>query len=172
MGWRIQTCDFLERTTHPSKVRDFCTAQAKSFAQTYEKLMIPLNETDTEELIGLFVSFGNLALKLWKRKANIKVESLGDHALNDFEVMYGKTEAHSSVGLLAGDHSLDGRPICVVVRPRIVSQPITERGGTAKGIVWSAASVWVSKKDPPRHEKHENPAGDSQRFESEQWHYV
>jgi hypothetical protein len=148
------------------KARDLCAIRAKNFAETYEALMKPLDKIGREELIDLFVGFGKLALKLWKRKTNIKVESLGDPTLGDFKVMYGEMEAHSSVGLLAGDHSLDGRPICVVVRPRIVSQSIAERGGRAKGIVWSTASVWVSKKDPSRSEE---PAGDVQRLENEHW---
>jgi hypothetical protein len=144
------------------KARDLCVEQAKNFAETYEALIMPLDSISEDELIDLFEALRTLALKMWKRKTNIKVESLGDPTLDDFKVMYGDMEAHSSVGLLAGDHSLDGRPICVVVRPRILSQPIVDRGGRAKGIVWSTASVWVSKAEPGS----EDFPGDAQRLEN------
>ena len=94
------------------------------------------------ELIDLFETFAKLALRLWKLKTRIRLEGLT--CLHRFEGMNADMEAHSTVGILAGDKELDGRPICVLVQPCIVSEPILEGRSKPQRIVWSKASVWVS----------------------------
>ncbi|KAF5587615.1 hypothetical protein FPANT_6843 [Fusarium pseudoanthophilum] len=139
--WRIQTCQYLEQAFPPHN-RALQT-YAEGFARTYEPLIEPLDRESLTQLTKLFETTCSLALRLWKLRTNIRIETLGDATLHRFQSMFGDMEAHPTVGLLKGDKRFDGRPICVVVRPRIVSEPV-ESENRARGIVWSPAQVWVS----------------------------
>ena len=148
VAWRIQTCQYLEKAFPPSS--EAFLRHAQIFTRNCRALIGTLDGEMTAELAGLFGHFCGLAQRLWKLRTNIRVQELGDESLRKFEVMFAGMEAHPTVGLLHGDKRLDGRPICVVVRPRIVSEPIDAkpvRGGGMNGIVWSAAQVWVSSED-------------------------
>ncbi|KLO90626.1 uncharacterized protein LW93_11047 [Fusarium fujikuroi] len=139
--WRIQTCQYLEQALPPHN--QAMQAYAEGFARTYEPLIEPLDRESLTQLTNLFATTCSLALRLWKLRTNIRVEALGDATLHRFQSMFGDMEAHPTVGLLKGDKRFDNRPICVVVRPRIVSEPVeSEKRG--RGIVWSLAQVWVS----------------------------
>ncbi|KAG9495762.1 hypothetical protein J7337_012320 [Fusarium musae] len=139
--WRIQTCQYLEHAFPPHK--QGLQACAEGFAKTYEPLIEPLDRESLTQLTKLFETTCSLALRLWKLRTNIRIEALGDATLHQFQSMFGDMEAHPTVGLLKGDKRFDGRPICVVVRPRIVSEPV-ESENRGRGIVWSPAQVWVS----------------------------
>ncbi|KAF4960364.1 hypothetical protein FGADI_1011 [Fusarium gaditjirri] len=139
--WRIQTCQYLEQAFPPR--RQALQACAEGFAKTYEPLIEPLDRESLTQLTKLFETTCSLALRLWRLRTNIRIETLGDATLHRFQSMFGDMEAHPAVGLLKGDKRFDGRPICVVVRPRIVSEPV-ESESRGRGIVWSPAQVWVS----------------------------
>ncbi|KAF5710907.1 hypothetical protein FMUND_9258 [Fusarium mundagurra] len=139
--WKIQTCQYLEQAFPPHS--QALQTYAEGFARTYEPLIEPLDRESLTQLTRLFETTCSLALRLWKLKTNIRVEALGDATLHRFQSMFGDMEAHPTVGLLKGDKRFDGRPICVVVRPRIVSEPV-ESENRGRGIVWSPAQVWVS----------------------------
>ncbi|KAF5669336.1 hypothetical protein FCIRC_9279 [Fusarium circinatum] len=139
--WRIQTCQYLEQAFPPHK--QALQACAEGFAKTCEPLIEPLDRESLTQLTKLFETTCSLALRLWKLRTNIRIEALGDATLHRFQSMFGDMEAHPTVGLLKGDKRFDGRPICVVVRPRIVSEPV-ESESRGRGIVWSPAQVWVS----------------------------
>ncbi|KAF5582206.1 hypothetical protein FPCIR_9638 [Fusarium pseudocircinatum] len=139
--WRIQTCQYLEQAFPPHN--QALQTYAEGFARTYEPLIEPLDRESLTQLTKLFETTCSLALRLWKLRTNIRIEALGDATLHRFQSMFGDMEAHPTVGLLKGDKRFDGRPICVVVRPRIVSEPV-ESGNRGRGIVWSPAQVWVS----------------------------
>ncbi|KAF5981276.1 hypothetical protein FBULB1_4842 [Fusarium bulbicola] len=139
--WRIQTCQYLEQAFPPHK--QGLQACAEGFAKTFEPLIEPLDRESLTQLTKLFETTCSLALRLWKLRTNIRTEALGDATLHRFQSMFGDMEAHPTVGLLKGDKRFDGRPICVVVRPRIVSEPV-ESESRGRGIVWSPAQVWVS----------------------------
>ncbi|KAF5649372.1 hypothetical protein F52700_645 [Fusarium sp. NRRL 52700] len=139
--WRIQTCQYLEQAFPPHN--QALQTYAEGFARTYEPLIKPLDRESLAQLTKLFNTTCSLALRLWKLRTNIRTEALGDATLHRFQNMHGDMEAHPTVGLLKGEKRFDGRPICVVVRPRIVSEPVgSENRG--RGIVWSTAQVWVS----------------------------
>ncbi|KAF4487752.1 hypothetical protein FAGAP_11399 [Fusarium agapanthi] len=139
--WRIQTCQYLEQAFPPHE--QGLQACAEGFAKTYEPLIEPLDRESLTQLTKLFETTCSLALRLWKLRTNIRILALGDATLHRFQSMFGDMEAHPTVGLLKGDKRFDGRPICVVVRPRIVSQPV-ESESCERGIVWATAQVWVS----------------------------
>ncbi|KAG5745423.1 hypothetical protein H9Q69_012348 [Fusarium xylarioides] len=139
--WRIQTCQYIEQAFPPHK--EGLQACAEGFVRTYEPLIEPLDRESLTQLTKLFETTCSLALRLWKLRTNIRIEALGDATLHRFQSMFGDMEAHPTVGLLKGDKRFDGRPICVVVRPRIVSEPV-ESENRGRGIVWSPAQVWVS----------------------------
>ncbi|KAF4333496.1 hypothetical protein FBEOM_12678 [Fusarium beomiforme] len=139
--WRIQTCQYLEQAFPPHK--QALQSCAETFAKTYELLIEPLDGESFTQLTKLFEDTCSLALRLWKLRTNIKIQDLRDDTLHRFQSMFGDMEAHPTVRLLKGDKRFDGRPICVVVRPRIVSEPV-EAEGRGRGIVWSPAQVWVS----------------------------
>ncbi|KAF9765175.1 hypothetical protein IL306_002585 [Fusarium sp. DS 682] len=143
--WRIQTCQYLEQAFPPHK--QALQSCAENFAKTYEPLIEPLDETSLMQLTKLFEKTCSLALRIWKLRTNIKIQELGDDTLQRFQSMFGDMEAHPAVGLPKGDKRFDGRPICVVVYPRIVSEPV-ESGDRGRGIVWSQAQVWVSNSQP------------------------
>ncbi|EMT74227.1 hypothetical protein FOC4_g10002708 [Fusarium odoratissimum] len=139
--WRIQTCQYLEQAFPPHK--QALQTCAENFAKAYQPLIEPLDRESLTQLTKLFETTCSLALRLWKLRTNIRIEALGDATLHRFQSMFGDMEAHPTVGLLKGDKRFDGRPICVVVRPRIVSEPV-ESENRGRGIVWSPAQVWVS----------------------------
>ncbi|ENH73323.1 hypothetical protein FOC1_g10008808 [Fusarium oxysporum f. sp. cubense race 1] len=139
--WRIQTCQYLEQAFPPQK--QALQTCAENFAKAYQPLIEPLDRESLTQLTKLFETTCSLALRLWKLRTNIRIEALGDATLHRFQSMFGDMEAHPTVGLLKGDKRFDGRPICVVVRPRIVSEPV-ESENRGRGIVWSPAQVWVS----------------------------
>ncbi|KAI7762554.1 hypothetical protein LZL87_008900 [Fusarium oxysporum] len=139
--WRIQTCQYLEQAFPPQK--QALQTCAEGFAKTFQPLIEPLDRESLTHLTKLFETTCSLALRLWKLRTNIRIEALGDATLHRFQSMFGDMEAHPAVGLLKGDKRFDGRPICVVVRPRIVSEPV-ESENRGRGIVWSPAQVWVS----------------------------
>lgn len=147
-SWRIQTCQYLEEAFPPCK--ELFSDCAATFEQTYKPLIKNLNTASVIELSELFEDFCKLARRLWRLRTNIKVQELGDESLRQFQVMSANMEAHSTVKLLSGDKRLDGRPICMVVSPRIVSEPIeAKRTGSVKAVIWSAAQVWVSNEKAP-----------------------
>ncbi|KAK3367253.1 hypothetical protein B0T24DRAFT_651556 [Lasiosphaeria ovina] len=154
IDWRIKTCKVLEKMFPPTR-RGIFSRMAFQFVQTYGFLLRPFpgDSENASELVDVFQTFGQLALRLSKLRTNITVQGLDDpaHTLAYFHAMQGDMEAHSSIYLLPGEKRLDERPVCVVVWPRIVSEPIEWQGGTtavaagskAKGstIVWSNAVV-------------------------------
>ncbi|KAJ4199848.1 hypothetical protein NW767_007828 [Fusarium falciforme] len=88
--------------------------------------------------------FFKLALQLWKRHVLISVEGLEEQDLKHFRSGQPDMEAEDSVLNGARGAHLDGRPVQVMVRPRIVSQLVHQDGQLADRVVWSKAVVWVS----------------------------
>lgn len=144
----MRTCEFLEAAFPPNG--DFFAQRAQAFASRYAYLLEPLDETGMAELADLYERFCWIALQLWKRKALISVEGLGEQeGLKHFLSGDGEMEAHASVQHELGSTRLDGRPIHVLVRPRIVAEPILNSGRSGSRVVWSNAVVWVSNNQGP-----------------------
>lgn len=140
--WRVHTCEFIEAAFLPASPS--FEHHARDFADSFSSLIRPLDENALAELAGIYETFGKMALQMWKRKTHIHVEGLEHPDLRDFRVGGMGMEADSIVGLEDGNTELDGRPIGVMVRPRIVSQPVLEGGRLGGRVVWCNAVVWVS----------------------------
>lgn len=145
-AWRVQTIELLEGNfaLTPSALAPLTAA----FMQRSRMLVRNSKEAESE-LTSLFAGSARFALKLWKLKRTVQVDGLDYFAGREFRSGWNRVEAHSVVKLRAGDTSLDGRPICLVVRPGILSQPMGLTPGTASpGVLWSRASVWISNQVP------------------------
>ncbi|KAJ4213219.1 hypothetical protein NW759_011063 [Fusarium solani] len=140
--WRVQTVEFLEVTFPPSK--HYFRERAEDFTRKYACLLQQVHEDALLELSELMEQFCKLALQLWKRHVLISVEGLEQQDLKHFRSAQPDMEAEDSVLHGARGARLDGRPVQVMVRPRIVSEPVHQDGQLADRVVWSKAVVWVS----------------------------
>lgn len=141
-NWRVHTCGFLEAVFPPSS--RFFEERAELFAEKYGYLMRELDDDCLPELTELMERFGGLAMQLWKRHVIIQVEGLEQADLKEFHSAKADMELHASVRGGTAGQELDGRPVQVMVRPRIVSVPVREGGQLAGRVVWTNAVVWIS----------------------------
>jgi hypothetical protein len=141
VDWRIQTVACLEAIAPFDPMTS--ASYARQFEQNFKFLLKELDEQSREDLGKLFTDFAHLALKLWKLRTNIAVYSMPDFADTKFELgsklMDGEPSKVSSLG-----RKLNGRPIGVVMRPLIVSEPVVPADRRSYQVVWSKALVWVS----------------------------
>ncbi|KPM42132.1 hypothetical protein AK830_g4381 [Neonectria ditissima] len=128
-NWRVGTCRFLEDVFPPST--PFFKKKAELFARQYDYLMRELDEVCLPELTELMEQFGGLALQLWKRHVLIQVEGLEQADLKEFHSAKSDMDLHAGVRSKAAGQRLEGRPVQVMVRPRIVSVPV------CKGVEYS-----------------------------------
>ncbi|KAJ4317354.1 hypothetical protein N0V84_007411 [Fusarium piperis] len=140
--WRVQTVQYLEVAFPPS--RRFFEERAEGFVRQYACLLQQVHEDTLLELAKLMGQFYKLAMQLWKRHALISVEGLEQENLKHFRSAQPDMEAEDSVLRGGGGENFDGRPVQVMVRPRIVSQLVHQDGQLADRVVWAKAVVWVS----------------------------
>lgn len=138
----MQTCELLEASLPPTL--PLFAELAKNFATSFACLIEDLNDRGLSELVEIYKRFGRLSLKLWQRKTTIHVEGLAHSDFGVFRAGQPGVEADSTVRLEAGSTALDGRPIYAMVRPRIISEPVLERGRSGGRVIWSNAVVWVA----------------------------
>ncbi|KAK1465440.1 hypothetical protein CCUS01_07557 [Colletotrichum cuscutae] len=143
--WRLHTYEALERQDgqNPETLRrsDPFRRYAQEFYQSNGSILKSPDQDTLDELTGFYKEFSSLAQRLWKLKTCITVEGLEHPSLKTFSG--GDMVAHDLIRN-ARDCSttqLDGRPVQVLVRPRIVSRPLRDR--SERGVVWSQAVVWV-----------------------------
>jgi len=142
--WRAQTIARIKDSIPPSR-DEFRIVVQKLIDDLYPILI--REDFDGDELLALVHQFANLALRLWTLQTRIIVKGGAAIARNHtFKNNSHTMEADISVGLEKGDTRLDGRPICVVVRPLIASFPLSAEDRN-NAVLWSKASVWVSKDD-------------------------
>ncbi|KAL7947534.1 hypothetical protein V8C42DRAFT_288560 [Trichoderma barbatum] len=142
VDWRIRTVESLEKAMPlgPRLVEN----KAKAFIQNYPFLLKDeVDDQALKDLIQLFVDFGSMTLNLWKTRTIIKVYGLPNFAKYKFSVDSIFIEA-DGVTSLASRRRLQGRPIGVVIRPLITSEPLGQDGEASKEIVWLKAVGWVS----------------------------
>ncbi|KAI8652522.1 hypothetical protein NCS57_01316400 [Fusarium keratoplasticum] len=140
--WRVRTVEFLEAAFPPS--RQFFEERAEDFVRQYACLLQQVNQDALSELTELMEQFGKLAIQLWKRHVLISVEGLEHQGLKHFRSANADMQAEDSVLRGVRGSRLDGRPVQIMVRPRIVSEPVHPDGQLADKVVWSKAVVWVS----------------------------
>jgi hypothetical protein len=124
---------------------------AKNFIKQWEMLIRQPVEAEEEELlVHVIDKFVNLASKLWCLKSDIRFQSLerfgGDV---QFRVHSHEMAAAQVLALEDGSTRLDGRPIPLVVRPKIDASPRIGSKNTGQRIIWAKAIVWVSDQAEP-----------------------
>ncbi|KAK2594475.1 hypothetical protein QQS21_007822 [Conoideocrella luteorostrata] len=143
IDWRIQTVKCLETIVpfHPA----LAMSKAVSFVAKYGFLLQELDQAAHEELVGLFTDFARLALKLWQIRTSIYVAGMPQLANVEFQLGSHKMEGQHDIVSEMGQQ-LNGRPIGIVMRPLIYSEPVEQEGKPAEQVIWSKALVWVSGK--------------------------
>ncbi|RSL66601.1 hypothetical protein CEP54_003637 [Fusarium duplospermum] len=144
--WRVQTGEFLEMAFSHSEahLEAILNKRAQRFARQYAFLLCvqDFDENMCSELVELMKRFGKLAIQLWRRRVLIMVDGLEHEDLQHFRPGQDM-ELEDSLRRLGGLRS-DGRPVQVIVRPRITAQMVHLGGKLAEKVVWSKAVVWVS----------------------------
>lgn len=96
-----------------------------------------------DDLVSIISSFAKLALRLWRTRTNIHVQGMHSLAEKRFQLGSGHMDGDTAAVAAFGQR-LNGRPIGVLMRPLIMSEPITTKQGEERMVVWSKALAWVS----------------------------
>ncbi|KAM3527244.1 hypothetical protein NHJ13051_003056 [Beauveria bassiana] len=146
INWRVNTVRNLEKTI--SLDADLIEVHLNRFLSTFGFLCQELDKSARDDLASLFKRFSQIALKLWQTPTLIHIFDMAEMAHCPFRVNGPYMECEPAVASALGER-LNDRPIGVVIRPCIVSQPISDSGEQIPPVVWSKALVWVSgEKDP------------------------
>ncbi|KAF1995079.1 hypothetical protein P154DRAFT_581215 [Amniculicola lignicola CBS 123094] len=110
----------------------------------------PLLGKEKELLIKIISKFVDLTSKLWCLKTDIQYHGLG-HLEDNTRFSVGSKDlvAARILQLEDGDTRLDGRPIPLVLRPKIDASPRLGSGGKER-VVWAKGVVWVSNRANPK----------------------
>ena len=157
--WRSQTAELLDLIDHTASNPEL---EAQDRRDVYYRILVeefiftsparilfrPCNQDEVvvrkEQLLEVFRFTGETIRKLWYQK--VYMATLGPtNLLNKrFEISSAEMEPHATHRLEAGDTSLDGMPIQLVVEPGIIAWG-NERGESYnRGKVWLKAVVWLS----------------------------
>ncbi|KAM3510638.1 hypothetical protein MY11210_005723 [Beauveria gryllotalpidicola] len=146
ISWRVNTVRSLEKT-FPQNAENI-EVHLNRFLSTFGFLIQELDKAARDDLANLFTRFSQIALKLWQTPTLIQILDMTDMADFQFDMGCPSTECEPAVASALGE-LLNGRPIGVVIRPCILSYPISDSGEETPAVVWSKALVWVSgEKDP------------------------
>ncbi|KAI6380276.1 hypothetical protein MCOR25_001703 [Pyricularia grisea] len=139
LHWRTATVELLEGRLdlNMGMSRDV----AKAFVDDYQALLMQQSSDMLEELSVIILNFVRFCLRLWKRKVPIYVGNNRDIGGQRFKANSDWWDVTPLIGLDHGDKSLDGRPMCVIIKPLIFTM---SAASDSKEIIWSKASVWVS----------------------------
>ena len=97
-----------------------------------------------EQLLDVFRFTGETIRKLWYQKVYITTLGPEDLLHERYDINNAKMEPHATHRLEAGDTSMDGMPIQLVVEPGIIAWG-NERGESYnRGKIWLKAVVWLS----------------------------
>ncbi|TLD31270.1 hypothetical protein PspLS_02167 [Pyricularia sp. CBS 133598] len=138
LQWRATTAGLIEYRFN------LCEGMAKElaalFMDDYQALLKQHSSDMLDELSVIILNFARFCLRLWKRK--MPIYTYNNHKIGgqQFKVNSRYWDVTPLVGLERGDNSLDGRPMCVVIKPVIFTKSATSGHKT----IWSKASVWVS----------------------------
>ena len=89
------------------------------------------------QLLEIFRSTGEMFSRLWSQKACIEVWDLHTISKYLFKLESDHLEAHATHKLEAGDTSMDGKPIEIVVEPAIIAW------GNERGESYNTHKVWA-----------------------------
>lgn len=100
-----------------------------------------------KDLVQIFTSFANLALKLWKTRANVEWCDMTRFGEAHFELGHPWLEVEQSLASAMGQR-LNGRPIGLIIRPLIASKSLS-KNGKMEEVIWLKALAWVSGEEEP-----------------------
>lgn len=141
IDWRIQTVECLEKIVPFNPA--LSSSKAHSFEAEFGFLLREMDQEARKDLADLFTGFAHLALRLWKIRSNISVLGMPQLADESYQLGSNRVQGEPAVVSALG-HRLNGRPIGVVIRPLIISEPVMPEGKPQQQVIWSKALVWVS----------------------------
>ncbi|KAL6849649.1 hypothetical protein ACO1O0_009192 [Amphichorda felina] len=94
---------------------------------------------------ALSIDFARLSLRLSKIRTTISVLGMPRLADEEFQLESSLVQGEPTVVSALGER-LNGRPIGVVIRPLIISEPVVPEDKPQQQVIWSKAIVWVSGK--------------------------
>ena len=119
--------------------------QAQAFEDKFRFLLGEIDQQAREDLAQLFTDFARLSLRLSKIRTTISVRGMPRLAGEEFQLESDLVQGEPAVVSVAGER-LNGRPIGVVIRPLIISEPVVPEDKPQEQVIWSKAVVWVSGK--------------------------
>ncbi len=126
----------------------FIEARAEQFVKTFGFLLQELDRSALADLLALFTSFSEIALKLWQTPTQINIVGMRDIYDWGFSTSCPYVECEAVVASALGAQ-LEGRPVGVLMRPCILSCAIPQPGKELPPVIWSKALVWVSREKAP-----------------------
>ncbi|KAF2462661.1 uncharacterized protein BDR25DRAFT_386277 [Lindgomyces ingoldianus] len=152
--WRSDTIKLLMEDEHSHTQKKLAAYRrlAKSFIQRWRMLIRSRVEVEEEELlVGLIARFADLTSKLWCLKADIEFHGL-DHFGGEvrFRVCSNEMSGAQVLSLEDGSTRLDGRPIPLVIQPKIDASRKTGCNHAGKRTIWAKGVVWVSNQAVPK----------------------
>ncbi|TLS30836.1 hypothetical protein PpBr36_03536, partial [Pyricularia pennisetigena] len=139
LQWRASTVEMIECRINLRK--EMAYDLAKFFMEEYQALLKQQSPNMLDELSEIILNFARFCLGLWKRKVPVYVQNNQFIGGQGFKANNRYWDVTPLIGLERGDTSLDGRPMCVVVKPLVFTKSAASDG---KETVWTKASVWVS----------------------------
>jgi hypothetical protein len=146
MDWRINTMQTLEKST-PMTIK-----AAEYFAQVFlgnvQFLINDIYWDDKDaksDLTKMILSFASLSLRLWQKKAHINVHYINHFADVPFRWKSLCMDADPQALAILGSRT-EGRPIALLMRPGIVSQPLAKSGDVKEEVTWLKALAWISSR--------------------------
>ncbi|KAK5996057.1 hypothetical protein PT974_04483 [Cladobotryum mycophilum] len=147
IDWRIQTVESLEKAV--PLLEDLFVEKAMTFIENFGFLLKEMGNEDGNDLIRLFFDFAGLALKIWKTRTSIQISCMQSFEKHPFEFGSNYIEADSVAASTMGQR-LNGRPIGVITRPLIISQPLEQQADQPpQEVVWLKAVGWLSSVEDP-----------------------
>ncbi len=154
--WRSETVKLFRENydSEQHKVEAVSRVFAQAFAQKRCSLIRqPIDDEEKNALVDIFASFMKLSAKLWSLKTDIQFHGLEHFGGKDITFQSSSPEMSSAriCGLGDGSTELDGRPIPLVLQPKIDASPrIRGRKEVTRRTIWAKAVVWISNQPKPK----------------------
>ncbi|CAG9983344.1 unnamed protein product [Clonostachys byssicola] len=146
IDWRINTLQTLEKST-PMTTKA-AENSATVFLNNFQFLIDELYWDDKDakgDLAKIILSFATLSLRLWKRRGNINVHYINSFANIPFRWKSPSMDADAQALATLGSQT-EGRPIALLMRPGIISQPLARSGDVKVEVTWLKALAWISSR--------------------------
>ncbi|CAI6086886.1 unnamed protein product [Clonostachys chloroleuca] len=144
MDWRINTLQTLEKST--PMTTEAAGYFATVFLNNFQFLINEIYWDDKDaksDLVKIIQSFANLSLRLWKKRGRIYVHYINRFANDSFPLKSPWMDADAQALATLGSQ-VEGRPIALLMRPSIISQPLARPGDVKAEVPWLKALAWIS----------------------------